>query len=104
MVAMVAAMPLVAQRTRACVPPEMMQFVARRRQLGPTDYAAVRRGVGVAVHHGERILQLARRVERSNIGDLLARSRGSGAGAAVKRGICRMHYSSSARPHSPDHH
>ena len=40
----VAAMPVVAQRARACVPPEVVQLVARRRQLGPADHAAVRRG------------------------------------------------------------
>ena len=53
----VAAMPVVAQRARACAPAEMVQLVARRRQLGPADHAAVRRGVRVAVHHGERILR-----------------------------------------------
>lgn len=92
----VAAMPVVAQRTRACAPPEVVQLVGRRRQLGPADHAAIRRRFRVAVHHRERILRLTRRVESNNIGQQLGRSRHSGTRAAVKRGICRRHDSSSA--------
>ena len=53
----------------------------------------------VAVDHGDRILRLAGRVESRDVGELLGRRRDRGARAAVKRGICCSHDSSSARAH-----
>ena len=50
--------PLVTQRARARAPAEVVQFVAGRRQLGPADHAAVRRGGRLAVDHGERVFRL----------------------------------------------
>ena len=65
--------PLVTQRARARAPAEVVQFVAGRRQLGPADHAAVRRGGRLAVDHGERVFRPTRRVERSYVGELLGR-------------------------------
>ena len=87
----VAVMSLVTQGARACAPAEVVQFVAGRRQFGPADDTAVGRGVGIAVHDGERILRAAGRVECGNVGELLGRGRDGSARAAVEGGICHRH-------------
>src|SRR5436190_22902236 len=80
-------MSLMTQRTRAGVPSEVMQLVARRRQLAPADHLTVGRRLGVTVDDGHRIVLLALGVERRYIRELLGRSRGRGGRRPIEGGI-----------------
>ena len=80
---------LVAQRARARVPAEVVQFVAgRRSSVQPTTPPYVDESGSQSTTASASFS--ARRVERRHVGELLGRGRDSGAGCPVKRRICRQ--------------
>ncbi len=78
---------LVAERAGAGVPPEVVQLVARGRQLRPADHLAVGGRAGVAVDHGHGVALRAGRVERRDVGELLGRRGDGGGGRPIERGV-----------------
>src|SRR5204862_91840 len=67
---------LVAEGARARVPAEVVELVARGRQLRPADDPAVGRRAGIAVDHGHGVALPSGRIERRDVGELLWRGRG----------------------------
>ena len=80
-------MALVAERTGAGVPAEVMEFVARGRQVRPSDDVCVGRRPGVAVDDRHRVALLAGGVERRDIGELLGWRRNRSSGRSIERGV-----------------
>jgi hypothetical protein len=60
-----------AQRAAARVPAEVVQLVARVRQVGPADDAAVVAGGGVGVEHRDRVGLSLAAVEGRDVGERL---------------------------------
>jgi hypothetical protein len=83
-------MALVAERAGTGVPPEVVQFIACRRQISPADDLPVRGRLGVAVDHGHRIALAAGRIERCDVGQVLGRSRDRGGRRAIERGVSTL--------------
>ena len=76
-----------AERARAGVPAEVVQFVAEVRQFGVADHGAVRGGAGVGVHHRDPVGLVAGRENVGHVGELLRRARRRVGGGAVEGGV-----------------